>query len=92
MQVRLFATLRQVAGQKTVELALPEAAPVQALFDALLARYPALRPHLCDASGALYEHVHLLVNGRDVRYLAQGLATPLQPTDVINLFPAVGGG
>jgi molybdopterin synthase sulfur carrier subunit len=92
MQVHLFATLRQVAGQKTVELALPEAAPVQAMLDTLLACYPALRPHLCDHRGALYPHVHLFVNGRDARYLAQGLDTPLQAADVISLFPAVGGG
>jgi MoaD family protein len=92
MLVTLYATLRQVVGGKTVNLDLPPGASVQALLAALLARYPALRPHLYAPAGGLYPHVHIFVNGRDAQYLAHGLDTPLAPTDTVNIFPPVGGG
>lgn len=92
MQINFFATLRQIVGGKTVELETPEGITVQGLLDALLARFPALRPQLYDAEGVLYPHIHIFVNGRDAQYLAQGLETALQPEDTVNLFPPVGGG
>ena len=92
MHVHLFATLRAATGQKVVDLPLPPQATAQMLLDALLVRYPALRPLLVDDEGALLSYVHLFVNGRDVQYLAHGPYTPLKPQDQVSVFPAVGGG
>jgi molybdopterin converting factor small subunit len=58
----------------------------------MIERYPPLGPQLLDAEGKLARHVHVMVNGRDAPYLAEGLETPLRETDAIDVFPPVGGG
>ncbi len=92
MKINFYATLRQVVGGKTVELAAAPGTTVQAMLEALLERYPGLRAQLYDPDGRLYQHVHVLINGRDVQYLEAGVATPLASADTVNIFPAVGGG
>ncbi len=92
MKVNFYATLRQVVGGKTVELGAGPGTTVQAMLEALLKRYPGLRPQMFAPDGQLYRHVHVLVNGRDVQFLEEGLATPLGSNDTVNVFPAVGGG
>ncbi len=92
MKINFYATLRQVVGGKTVELTTRPGTTVQAILEALLERYPGLRPQMYAPDGQLYRHVHVLVNGRDVQYLEDGLATPLASADTVNIFPAVGGG
>jgi molybdopterin synthase sulfur carrier subunit len=92
MKVSFFATLRPIVGAKTVDMALPDGTTVAGLIEEIVTRYPPLRPELLDEAGQLWPHVHVMVNGRDSHYLAQGLATIIQPADTINVFPAVGGG
>ncbi len=92
MKINFYATLRQVVGGKTVELPGGPGTTVQAMLEALLRRYPGLRPQMYAPDGQLYGHVHVLINGRDVQFLKEGLATPLGPADTVNVFPAVGGG
>jgi molybdopterin synthase sulfur carrier subunit len=92
MQVNFYANLRQIVGAKTVDVPLAAGATVSQLLQAIVARYPALRPILLDETGALYRHVHLFVNGRDAPYLADALNTPLAPGDTVDVFPAVAGG
>ncbi|MSP13901.1 MAG: MoaD/ThiS family protein [Chloroflexi bacterium] len=92
MKINFYATLRQITGAKTVDLPLRDGLTVSDLIQEIISAYPPMRAELLDASGKLYPHVHIFVNGRDAPYLAQGLETILAPTDAINLFPAVGGG
>lgn len=92
MNVNLYATLRQIAGKKTIELELPDGATVRQLLDAVVARHPEMRSDLLDECGKLFPHVHLFVNGRDAPDLAGALETRLAPDDKIDLFPATGGG
>ncbi len=92
MQVHFFATLRQIVGQKTVEIDLPEGSTVRQLIDEILRCYPLLRKELLDENEQLYGHVHVLVNGRDAPFLDDALETVLKPDDKITVFPAVGGG
>lgn len=92
MNVSFYATLRQIAGQKRVEIDLPAGATAQDVVDAVIARFPAMRAELVDENGVLHEHVHLFVNGRDVPYLEKRLETVIQPTDKLDFFPPVGGG
>ena len=92
MRVALYATLRAAVGTKHVELALPAGSTVWDLVQALVARYPTLGPHLIDPGGHLWRHVHVMVNGRDAPYLDGGLQAALQPDDVLDVFPPVGGG
>jgi molybdopterin synthase sulfur carrier subunit len=91
MQVRLYATLRQVAGGAMVELPQAEGDTLRALLARLVDTYPNLEPKLFNSDGQLQGHVHVMVNGRNVRFLA-GLDTPVQASDQISIFPPVGGG
>lgn len=92
MRVTFYATLRTVVGQRHV--LMPEAVgmTVWQMLNALIDTYPALRPQLLDDNGVLWRHVHVMVNGRDAQYLAQGLDTCLEETAAIDIFPPVGGG
>lgn len=92
MQVKFYATLRNVVGSKTVEFDLPDGTTVQELLDEMVRRFPALRRELLDEKGKLYSHVHIFVNGRDALFLNQGMETKLSNEDSVGVFPAVGGG
>lgn len=92
MKVHFYATLRQIVGTKTIEIPLEEQATLQQLVDETITRYPALSQELIDEQGGLYGHVHVFVNGRDSRFLEDGLSTVLEPGDTVSVFPAVGGG
>lgn len=92
MKVNFYATLRQVVGQKTIEFDLPPGSTVRQLLEAMLSSHPALITELLDEHGNLYSHVHIFVNGRDFPFLEKELDTEILPTDVIGVFPAVGGG
>jgi molybdopterin synthase sulfur carrier subunit len=92
VKVNFFATLRQITGQKTVEFELAPGSSMRTLLGMILDDYPLMRPELLDENGNLYQHVHIFINGRDVPYLDDQLDTIVQAEDVVNVFPAVGGG
>lgn len=92
MKVNFFATLRQVTGQKTIELPVEENITVRQLIDQVIALYPELKGELFDENGELHHRVHVLVNGRDVPYLENQMDATVTSRDTINIFPAVGGG
>lgn len=92
MKVHFFATLRQIVGQKTIEIDLPENSSVQDFVEIIVTQYPPMRKELLDENGNLYRHVHVFVNGRDAPFLEQGMNTIIKPEDTLNVFPAVGGG
>jgi molybdopterin synthase sulfur carrier subunit len=92
MKVNFFATLRDIAGGKTVEVDVNHGATVQEVLDAIFIRFPAMRKELLNEDGHLHGHVHFFINGRDVQFLERNLETRIEPDDVLNVFPAVGGG
>lgn len=92
MKVHFYATLRDVTGQKTVDIDLPENATVRQLVDKIVILYPLLRSKLLDENGDLWGHVHIFINGRDAPFLENALQTVIRPADTISIFPAVGGG
>jgi molybdopterin synthase sulfur carrier subunit len=92
MKVNFFATLRSVAGQKTIDFVLPEQATVRQLVDVIVTSYPLMRSKLLNEEGTLWGHVHVFVNGRDAPFLENELETVLKADDTISIFPAVGGG
>lgn len=93
MRVNFYATLRPIVGGKAVELCVAEGGlSVRQLIEGLVARFPRLHAELFDDQGQLYRHVHVLINGRDVVYLAAGLETMVSTEDTVNIFPAVAGG
>ena len=92
MEIRFYATLRDVTGGRTAEFDLEPGTTVAGLLAAVVARYPAVREELFDEKGDLYPHVHVFINGRDAPYLDRALETPLRETDKVDIFPAIGGG
>ncbi len=61
------------------------------LLDNVLARYPALRPHLYDTEGNLRRHINIFVNGVQLREL-NGMDTVLKEADKIILMISAAGG
>ena len=92
MRVRFYATLRPLAGGRSLEIELPEAATVQALVEAVVAQQPALGEILLDPHAVVPRGVHVFVNGRGAGYLPNGYATRLEEDDSVDIFPAVAGG
>ena len=92
MRVDFYATLRQIIGTKTVDFPLPDGSTIDHLLEEVFIRYPAMRSELLDDEGQLHGHIHVIINGRNVPFLENGLDTILSPGDRISIFPAVGGG
>ena len=64
---------------------------VAELLEDLLARYPALKPHLFDANGELRRHFNIFVNGVHIRDL-DGINTAVHAEDKIILMASAAGG
>jgi molybdopterin synthase sulfur carrier subunit len=92
MEVNFFAGLRQIVGQKTVEISLPQGSNARQLVDEVVRIYPALERELIDEHGNLHGHVHVVINGRDIRFLEGSMDKVISAEDRVSLFPAIGGG
>lgn len=92
MKVNFYATLRDVVGQKTVDIDIPTNATVRQLVDKVVERYPLLRDKLLNQEDNLWGHVHVFINGRDAPFLDDEMQTVIKPEDTVSIFPAVGGG
>ena len=91
MQVRVYATLRDLVNGKAIELDVRDATDVRRLLKQAEASYPALGAKLWNEHDELNKSIQVLVNGRAINFL-QGLETPVCPEDRVDLFPPVGGG
>ncbi|TMQ72316.1 MAG: molybdopterin-synthase adenylyltransferase MoeB [Candidatus Eisenbacteria bacterium] len=88
-KIHIPTPLRPYAGrQAVVEV---EAATAGEALAALVARHPALRPHLYDEQGTLRRYVNLFRNDEDVRHLERE-ATPLAAGDTLSIVPSIAGG
>ncbi len=92
MRCKLYANYRLIAGTKIIEVDLPDGSTVRQLINAVIDQRPVLRPHWLDATGDIHSHVHIFINGHDLRMMEGGVDTPLQPIDVLDFFPPIGGG
>jgi len=92
MKVNFYATLRPIAGQKTVELSLPTGTTAIQLVRMFVSDYPAMRKELLDAHENFLPHMKFFINGREVVYLPDKFDTVIQPEDKVDIFPPVGGG
>lgn len=91
MEIKVYATLRDVIGSPSVKLDDTVGLTVGQMLDTLCRKYPALIPKIHLNGQDLHPALHILVNGRDMRYL-NGLETQITPQDNIRIFPPVGGG
>jgi molybdopterin synthase sulfur carrier subunit len=92
MRVHFYATLRAVVGQKTIEMELPRGARAIDLARAIANRWPELASRVIDDAGEISRQVHMMVDGRNVRWLPDGSQTPLRADATIDVFPPSAGG
>jgi sulfur-carrier protein len=92
MKVNFFATLRDIAGGKTVEFDMDHGATAQEVLDAIIVRFPLMKKELLNENGEMFGHVHFFINGRDVQFTEDKFETQIEQGDTVNVFPAVGGG
>ena len=92
MRVNFYATLRDIIGGSHLVLDLPPGCTAQQLFDLLIAQHPDLGPALLDENKRLRRHLKMFINGREVAYLEGQFEYVVQPADVVDIFPPVGGG
>jgi molybdopterin synthase sulfur carrier subunit len=88
--VKIPAPLRPMTANQS-EVAVENAATVQAALEELSRKYPGLKDRLLDEKGALRRYVNLFRNDEDIRH-GQGLATVLQEGDKLTIVPAIAGG
>jgi molybdopterin converting factor small subunit len=92
MHVNFYATLRQLAGGKTIEVSLPTPTPVLRVLQAATQNKPGLAEEMWQSPDALKSHIKVFMNGRQSVHLPQGLDTLLNADDTLDVFPPVGGG
>jgi len=89
--VKFFATFRDLIGYNQVELPIQAPIPLQQVLDQLFTMYGEKLQNNMLENGKIRHMVKILVNGRDIRWLAN-LDTPVQEGDTIAIFPPIGGG
>jgi len=88
IRLRLFSSLREIAGSKDVEIEGEELSIGQAL-EAFAGRYEKAKEVLFDKDGRLFASVLLLVNGESTD---GGAAARVRSGDVVSvLLPTAGG-
>jgi molybdopterin converting factor small subunit len=92
MHVNFYATLRPLAGGKTIEVEMRAPMSARALLQAALKNKPELDAEIWQAPGVLKGHIKVFVNGRQSVHLPDGLETLVQAEDTLDVFPPVGGG
>jgi len=91
MEIRLYATLRQIARAKTVTVETQRGQTVGDALRALVAAHPRLSSSIWHDDGTLAGHVAVVLDGRDIRHL-NGVDTPVGDAQHLDVFPPVGGG
>ena len=89
MTVKYFGDIRPLTGIKEERWPDPRT-DVRSLLNALGEKHTALQKRLFEGD-QLSSTIIILVNGRSVDYL-KGIETPLQPDDIVDVFPVEGGG
>jgi molybdopterin synthase sulfur carrier subunit len=89
--VRLYAFLRELAGEREIDVTLPDGAAVRDVLARLAELRPVIAQRLLETDGSVPPSVNVFVNGRDIRDL-KGLDTPVMPGDEVTMLPPVAGG
>ncbi len=92
MRVNFYATLRELAGGKTVQVATSSPILARAALEIATRDKPELAAEMWKESGELKDHIKVFINGRQSLFVPGGLDTPLGDEDVLDVFPPVGGG
>ena len=94
IRIRSFGPVREIMGTREVEVDICGCVTLLYVLKKLSAQFgeSLTSTILHDAeSGELHPRIRLLVNGCDVAGL-RGLATTVEPGDVLTIYPPVSGG
>jgi molybdopterin synthase sulfur carrier subunit len=91
MQVKFYASLRQAAGTKMIDIEVQPGFTIHDVLVEVTRRYPVLEKFIWKDQGELAEIVHVFINGENIRHLS-GLNTPLKAEDHVDIFPPLVGG
>ena len=89
--LKLFATLRDLAGVKTIDVPFADGQTVRQLVADIEVACPQLADEIVGSDGELTGQVHILVHGRHIQWL-DGLDTTIQESDIVALIPPSAGG
>lgn len=91
MEVHFHATLRDLVGERTVDVPVEPGQTIRDMINAVIERHPDLQSRFFDDDGSLVPYIHIFMDGRNVRLL-EGLDTPITPEARISIFPPIAGG
>jgi molybdopterin synthase sulfur carrier subunit len=91
MQVKLYASLRQAAGTKMMDVEVSTSTTIGDVLIEVTRRYPILDKFIWKNEGELSEHAHVSINGENIRRML-GLETAITPEDHVDIFPPLVGG
>jgi sulfur-carrier protein len=91
MQVKLYASLRQAAGAKIMDVEIHTGTTIQEVLVEVTQAYPVLVKYIWKAQGELSEYAHVFINGENIHHL-DGLNTQLKSNDHVDIFPPLVGG
>jgi MoaD family protein len=91
VQVKLYASLRQAAGTKMLEVEIHPESTIRDILVEVTGRFPVLEKSIWKDVGELSEFVHVFINGENIHHLA-GLDTILKTDDHVDIFPPLVGG
>jgi sulfur-carrier protein len=91
MQVKLYASLRQAAGTKMMDVEVSTGTTIGVVLSEVTRRYPILDKFIWKKEGEISEHAHVFINGENIRHMA-GLETTVKPEDHVDIFPPLVGG
>jgi molybdopterin synthase sulfur carrier subunit len=91
MQVKLYASLRQAAGTKMMDVQVQQGTTIHDVLQEVTRRYPVLEKYIWKQAGELSQMAHVFIDGQNIRHLA-GLDTPVKECDHVDIFPPLVGG
>ncbi|NDJ76276.1 MAG: MoaD/ThiS family protein [Chloroflexi bacterium] len=89
--IRLFATIREIAGTKTLTVPFQDGETVRDLIRSIAGIHPEIGAKLLGDDGQLSNLIHVYVSGRNVEWL-NGLDTVIRESDEVLLVPPTAGG
>lgn len=92
MRIRFYATLRDAAQGKELDISVPAPTKLRIVLRAVTDGRPKLQSELWDEQGNLRDIIKVFVNGRQSEYLPERIETQVTDKDELDVFPPVGGG
>ncbi len=89
--VRFFATFKQITNHREIEFEIEEGTTIQQLLEVIFEQFVTLQDKIFNDNNELRPWIHILKNGRNIKFL-DGIETTLTDGDVVALFPPVAGG